>query len=575
MSDSEDLPWFLRRLALDGSADQRTIRRAYAREVKRIDQAADAEGFQQLRAAYETALQWEEYQRYYAQQGERDDDDGAAGASPETAPAAAPVQALAAQDAATANVSSLAAAPGPIAVAPSSAGADLQPVTETAASAAAQPDFPLTIADVDPQQLSADVFEAFIAGCSGLAQGRTLHDAPAWEQHLRTCLHDDRLVNLAARAIFEARVLHLLAGGWRPGHETLLEAAADVFEWRSDRHRLRRFGHAGAIVDRAIDERSMFDNQDGELKSVQRQVIQRLRDSDTPDPGQLRNDMPHAEQLAARFPTWLELVASADNLEQWRLAHAALPAVAQPPGYGAVPSGWQVGNVSSQQATYGDAPAYTGPDTAGPSAAQRIKRIAKRFALGFVAFNVAMVLLRVFVIDDAPSGKSPPAAVERPRTRLDIEYEALEKKYAAHRAEREAREALQRQAAQANARPEKLPEAKAPVAPGKERIAEIRSRIRYRLTHMEPPGDYRSEFTVQLDSKGKISNVTLRKPSGLPQYDAAVERAIRDTEPFPPDTMPKFLLSYGMEIVLKPAAPAQGQPANTATDTATPETPPQ
>ena len=48
------------RLDLPLEADARAIRRAYARELKRIDQASDSDGFQQLRSAYEAALRFAE-----------------------------------------------------------------------------------------------------------------------------------------------------------------------------------------------------------------------------------------------------------------------------------------------------------------------------------------------------------------------------------------------------------------------------------------------------------------------------------------------------------------------------------
>lgn len=68
---------FLHVLGLDEGADRRTIRHAYARRLKLIDQARETEAFQELRTAYEAALAWAE--------GDKEEDAAAsspAGASP-------------------------------------------------------------------------------------------------------------------------------------------------------------------------------------------------------------------------------------------------------------------------------------------------------------------------------------------------------------------------------------------------------------------------------------------------------------------------------------------------------------
>ena len=54
---STNWPWNI--LALDGQPeDTKSVKRAYAKRLKAIDPATDPEAFQNLRQAYETALNW-------------------------------------------------------------------------------------------------------------------------------------------------------------------------------------------------------------------------------------------------------------------------------------------------------------------------------------------------------------------------------------------------------------------------------------------------------------------------------------------------------------------------------------
>ena len=190
------------RLDLPLEADARDIRRAYARELKKIDQASDSDGFQQLRSAYEAALRFAE---------RRDPADDTEAVAPPDRPLQAP-------------------------------------------------------APVDVNEEAVTVVEAFCETMASLAARRGGASHAACQQALRDALADERLVNIAARQSFEAWVAILLARGWRPGHEALLGAAETVFGWSGPAHLagLGRAGAVleRAFVERAMfDNQAMLDQQ--------------------------------------------------------------------------------------------------------------------------------------------------------------------------------------------------------------------------------------------------------------------------------------------------------------------------
>lgn len=270
---------FLVRLGLDSDADSRAIRRAYARELKQIDQAADPAGFQDLREAYEVALRWLEHKEWQQRQSQ---------SNPEPTP--------------------------------------LSPATAIEASPVAekQQDSPASLSLDDavfynPQRAAAEAMEKFMANCHPLVAGKNLHNHDVWGQVLQHHLADNALLNITARTLFEAHIVHLLANGWQPGHETLFVVAARAFEWDTDRRRLHHFGYPGALLNRAIDEQQMFDAQEsGAMVSEQHALIVALRQPAEPTDDELRNVARTVNAVLTRFPTWLGVISDFPKAQRLR-----------------------------------------------------------------------------------------------------------------------------------------------------------------------------------------------------------------------------------------------------------------
>ncbi|SHN33576.1 hypothetical protein [Rhizobacter sp. OV335] len=271
---------FLHALDLDDEADERAVRRAYAQRLRRIDPELDPDAFQVLRGHYENALRWAQRRREAVDEGAGDE----------------------------------------VALVADAAEAPETPQAPVTASAVVDEDARM-------RALGDEVFGGF---AQLAAAGFT--DEAACRRALSAALDDERLINLEARTFFEWRVACLLMEGWRPGHEFLFGPACQVFNWGDDRRRLSLFGQLGEALDAAITEKLIFFGQPPHEFDVQRDLIRRLREAKQPPSATLVEQAPRLRMLVQRYPHWLRIVTSRENIAQWQAWRDELPpgAVAAP-----------------------------------------------------------------------------------------------------------------------------------------------------------------------------------------------------------------------------------------------------
>lgn len=352
-------PHFLQALGLDDSADERAIRKAYAQRLKRIDQATEAQAFQDLREAYEVALRWAAWQRQQvaeaalAQEGAGDGESAQGPAlPPDPSPADSPVVAVVADEPAP--------RPGPPAPPETPEAADAPPAAEALAEA---------------------VFQAFTA-----RRDRVFDSEDSAREALDAALADDALVNLEARAILEWRIARELVEGWQPGHEFLFGPACQAFHWEQERRRLGIYGRVGEAIDNAIEEKLLFFRQDALEFNQHRSLVQRLRRDEVPTAPELLEAMPRLQVMAQRFPHWLRIVTSQANYARWVEAYEAIPP-----------------QLAAQYQRKHPAPA------APPVAAQKPSRLKSRVSLWTFGIGIFLVIKLLSFLGDRGVGGSTPS----------------------------------------------------------------------------------------------------------------------------------------------------------------------
>jgi outer membrane biosynthesis protein TonB len=474
----------LARLGLTVDADERAIRRAYARELKLIDQDADPAGFQALREAYEMASAWAQHRARMAAQASLavamelehgpQDDSGLPAAAVHAVGQTGQVAAHA-TDGRMERIAPLpgAASPGP--GQPQASREDgegaLALLEDEHPSDTMQARVEEDVAAPTPSSISVEVMCELLAALKPNARREPRMAQQAWKAALLGALNDERLVPLDVRQYFEYVVLEYLNSAWQDSHPDVLHAAAQVFEWETDRARLRVFGTFGELADMALQQRHVLDSMHKAEADLQAQALAYLRAGQLPERKQLAVLYPCLYRMRAQAPEYVRLVVDPEVAARWQAAYEQFglrdPATVPPPA-----------------------------DKAAASAGSSDAGHSLRWMLIFCFFMALKFGLSALIGKDRPP--SPPPAVME-------------------------------------------------AGPTAEEIRDIQSRIQYQPRFQgKKEVELISEYLVHINSIGKVAPAYLTKSSGDPDFDAAVEKALLDARPFPYTTKRQFSIQIGM-----------------------------
>jgi len=353
-------------------------------------------------------------------------------------------------------------------------------------------DIPATTAH--PSTDARAVFMEFVEVHRRLAATATQRGNMPWETELRTFLLDPRLDNIAASRLFEQQVAELLANGWQPGHEILFVAAGNVFEWIADARRLHASGPSGQRLNHAYTEYQSFRQNDDALVSQLRSFIARLRIPAQPSEMELLRLVPSLTALWQRFPHWMPVITDVARLRKWQQDEQNVP--------------------ESARALAAMSPHDYSADNSGGGS---FWKIIRWILGGFFAISV----LGAFVNGSSNRPAAPSVQTQQP--------------------------GLQNQIPGNETRTSVVSATRSAGAPEMRDIArEIKQQVHY-IPSPQQAGNPTAELEIQIFGDGSIYSVTLRKSSGLPAFDKAIEKAIRHVAPYPANLPRRFQLTYRLK----------------------------
>lgn len=260
-------PWFFDLLGLPAHADERAVRRAYAIQLKRIDQATDPDGFARLRAAYEAARQWA---------ADADDD----------VTVVVPVE------------------PSP----------DATPPDDEAPPAPDTPDVP-TIGDPRGEALQRiEWFASTVPGASSYAIRQTLD----------TTISALRMQYIDAPGLFEDFLVDRLAWCTIDQRPTVFAIASDAFHWQEIGH-LAAMGPRGQWIESVEAQSLAWHTVLPVWRTKILATIEAACNANRPLPLSIVRLWPDVRDAFAGYPAYLGLHIAHDLRNEWAAAFDALP----------------------------------------------------------------------------------------------------------------------------------------------------------------------------------------------------------------------------------------------------------
>lgn len=305
----QDIPSFFIDQRIDQLSDERSIKRAYAKALKNIDQETELDAFQALRESYEYAVNWTRHRLWQEQQAASNELEASAESAAEQIEPTA--TAIVAENSEPSSPVPEASTSADTAVDAEAAWCDTIPLHPVLEVEPAQEAIALSVDD--PVEVARSALQTLLARVAE-DENKPGHA----EAELLAMLDDERLINVEARDYFEWVLAGHLAQGWQPGNGDLFGAAVTCFAWNEDKYRILRFGDLGYHINNGLIELSAFNAQNPEAVAHQIGLIRRGRDPLMPDKRFIRDHILMIEAMVERYPTWLAMVSSRDHIQAWR-----------------------------------------------------------------------------------------------------------------------------------------------------------------------------------------------------------------------------------------------------------------